>query len=264
MQFLSPPIFPVLSAAPSSPSNGMVYIDSALGALRARIAGAWVTLGEGGGSPAADGAWFSYDMSVAGRYGGSVTGTGSVRTLGNTVGAILTAGTASGGRADVFITPEGGGDLFTSTRRSVCSWFGGLSTQGTEADMYYVVASNSSINAAAGPAWTTTVHAGFVIELRAGTRTWKASHCDGSGVRTTTTFTAPTDTGNLELVVVFEFTDVAEGAIKFYCNGLLVATHTTDLPAASLGALHAGISNRSTTTLSTIRCSNMSFWRALP
>jgi hypothetical protein len=177
--------------------------------------------------------------TVTGRYDGSGSGTSAVSTNGL---SIQTTGTAARLRQLNMALGSVSYNIFDKNPSftALCH----VAQAPTTADSFFGLG-YVDVNATTGHNFTNRPYMGFKIVYAGSTGTLSATNGDGSA-ETATVIAGITLTSNNTYYCLKSATD-----INFYVNGVLVATHTTNLPATAplIGAaMQWSVSNKNTAT----------------
>lgn len=192
-----------------------------------RIPSASTAATGGGGGSSTPRLTFTADLVTTPRYDRSTTGTASA-TVANSViymrpGATGTSAVTVRDYSGQYLQP-----VWDKNPMFWASWMGGNYRAGNSWDTY--VSMDGVIDAATAP---NGKYMGFKTTNRSGTKTLYTVHCDGTNPEVATAITG-ISFSNDEIVSSAVMTSGSK--IEFYFNGVLKATHTTNLPTGSMTA----------------------------
>lgn len=157
----------------------------------------------------------------------AVTGSGAVTN--SSGGWQLATSTTDGSSTRVIRKVLNGGDtLDWDNNPEYSTVFQVSANTAGSAVIAFLIGNNGSEPTSAGV--LTNKHVGFIIGISGGTQTVYASNANGTTQTKTNVTASYTDSNRTS----FAFTVTSGVNIKFYIDGVLVATHTTNMPTGAL------------------------------
>lgn len=206
--------------APKAPNDATKFLDGT---------GAYSTPAGGGGSSVPRMS-FSTFFETLSRFQSGTSGSGATQTL-STDGVDQNKGTTSTGGVDISVGQQH--DNLSKWDKNPHAWFEcveqGGSPASTSWDWYFTFGSAGSASALA----VTTKHMGFDFKCTTGTPTLLASNANGTTQTLSSDFLGALN----EFQTHVYFAKMTSGTkIEFYVDGVLKATHTTNLPSGGMSS----------------------------